>query len=201
MDACKYYLALDLELNNAKDGSTPNPKIIQVGVSWGTWDHYVDGSMFKKSWYIDPQEPIYPEITQLTGITDGHITRWSVDHETVAAEIEEIVKQYDCFINPITWGGGDSSILIQEFKDRNVEFHAFGRRWIDIKTWYVYNQLAKGLSLTGGLSKAMPKYGIQFKGIPHIADDDAYNTLRLFFAMIDRQSKLEYLLKIAKDIK
>jgi len=41
MNATEYYLALDLELNNAEDGSTPNPPIIQVGVAIGTWDHYM----------------------------------------------------------------------------------------------------------------------------------------------------------------
>jgi len=36
MNKNKKYLALDLELNNADDGSTPNPKIIQVGVAIGS---------------------------------------------------------------------------------------------------------------------------------------------------------------------
>ena len=60
------YISLDLELNNNPDGSTPNPKIIQVGISVGNLN---DGIILTQNWLIDPFEDIYPFITSLTGIT------------------------------------------------------------------------------------------------------------------------------------
>ena len=201
MNKNQTYVALDLELNNAKDGSTPNPKIIQVGIAWGSFDDYTDNTIQIEKWYIDPKEPIYPEITELTGITDFDISEYSVSHEQVANELSLILKKHDCFVNPVTWGGGDSTELLKEFGDNNIVFPHFGRRWIDVKTWYIYNRISLGLSFTGGLSKTLPKFGIHFNGTPHRADIDAYNTLRLFYAMIERQSKMEQLLNYSKSIK
>lgn len=54
------YISLDLELNNDPDGSTPIPKIIQVGISVG---NLVDGVLLTHDWLIDPDESIYPFIT------------------------------------------------------------------------------------------------------------------------------------------
>jgi len=200
MDIDKKYLALDLELNNAPDGSTPNPKIIQVGVAWGSIADGLVGNIKTAKWYINPGDPIFPYITQLTGITNDDISRYSVSHETVAEELSEIIESNDMFVNPITWGGGDSSALLSEFRYRGVAFPHFGRRWVDIKTWYIYNRLSVGASAAGGLSKSMPKFGIHFKGTPHRADEDAFNTLRLFFAMIERQNKMETIVRLAKGV-
>jgi inhibitor of KinA sporulation pathway (predicted exonuclease) len=199
MNAVKMFLALDLELNNAKDGSTKNPKIIQVGVAWGSWDHYVDNSIQTKKWYIDPEEPIYPEITQLTGITDNDIKEHSVSHQVVAEELSEIITTNATFVNPVTWGGGDTTELLNEFHDRDIKFPHFGRRWIDVKTWHLLYMLSQDKSITGGLKGSMSRHGIQFQGTAHRADIDAYNTLRLFFKILDHQDRINYLLKIAKN--
>lgn len=200
MNAVKMFLALDLELNNASNGSTPNPKIIQVGVAWGSWDHYNDNSIMTRKWYIDPEEPIYPEITELTGITDQDIRDHAVSHQTVADELSEIIKTNNTFINPVTWGGGDSVDLLTEFRERNIVFPHFGRRWVDVKTWHIFHMLSQDRSISGGLKGSMTRHGIQFQGTPHRADIDAFNTLRLFFKMLDHQDRVNYLLKVAKDI-
>jgi DNA polymerase III epsilon subunit-like protein len=201
MNENQNYLALDLELNNARDGSTPNPKIIQVGVAWGSYRDYTAKSIQTRKWYIDPGEPIYPEITALTGISDRDIATNSVPHQVVADGISAILVENNCFVNPITWGGGDSMELLGEFRDRDIQFRHFGRRWIDTKTWFIYNRLSLGNSTGGGLGSSMPKFGIHFEGTAHRADVDAYNTLRLFFVMLARQKKLEDLLEAAQRIK
>jgi len=200
MIATEYYLALDLELNNAEDGSTSNPPIIQVGVAIGTFDHYTDNSIITKKWYLNPNEPIYPFITNLTGITDEDILTKSVTHEVLAEELGALIREYKPFINPVTWGGGDSTELKQEFVDRNIAFPFFGRRWIDVKTWYILRMIAAGKRPAGGLRSAMGLYKMKFEGTPHRADVDALNTLRLFFKIVDLQSRTQYIINTVKEL-
>ena len=187
------FLALDLELNQ------PSGKIIQVGVAIGDKNTRFEDYVVRK-WYINPQEPISEFITDLTGITDADIRAESYSHEYVARELSELIKEHKCFINPVTWGGGDSSELLAEFSKNHVDFPHFGRRWIDVKTWYTYLMLTKGKAPSGGLASAMGYFKLHFKGKAHRADVDAANTLALFFALLERQAKLESILDSAKGI-
>ena len=136
MDVNQKYLALDLELNNADDGSTPNPKIIQVGVAIGSAKQSPSEWITKK-WYVRVNEPIYPFITDLTGITNQDIQQFGMTHYEIGQELSRLIKDNDVFVNPVTWGGGDSTELKSEFEQHGIEFRHFGRRWIDVKTWYV----------------------------------------------------------------
>jgi inhibitor of KinA sporulation pathway (predicted exonuclease) len=187
------FLALDLELNQ------PSGKIIQVGVAIGDKNTRFEDYIVRK-WYIDPQEPISEFINDLTGITDADIRAESYSHEYVARELSELIREYKCFINPVTWGGGDSSELLAEFAKNQVDFPHFGRRWIDVKTWYTYLMLTKGKQPSGGLASAMGYFKLHFKGKAHRADVDAANTLALFFKLLERQAKLESILDSAKNI-
>jgi inhibitor of KinA sporulation pathway (predicted exonuclease) len=196
----KKYFALDLELNNAEDNSTPNPPIIQVGIAIGSYVDYVEGTIYKQKWYIDPGEPIFPFITNLTGITDDDIKNYSISHAGVAAELSDLIQAEQPFVNPITWGGADTVELKNEFKQRDISFPYFGHRWIDVKTWYTLHFLAKGKNPSGSLRSAMGYYKLQFIGTPHRADDDAYNTLRVFFHILERQSKINDVLSLAKEL-
>ena len=200
MNKQKKYLALDLELNNAQDGSTPNPKIIQVGVAIGSLDQSENEWLVKK-WYVKVDEPIYPFITELTGITNEDIKQFGLSHYDIGRELSNLIKENDCFTNPVTWGGGDSTELKTEFKQNGIEFPHFGRRWIDVKTWYVLHMFSKGKNPKGGLSSAMNELGIKFIGDAHRADVDAKNTLSLFFKFIERPNTLNNLVQTAKEIK
>lgn len=200
MDINKKYLALDLELNNASDNSTTNPKIIQVGIAIGNFNDYQNDNLLSQKWYLNPEEPIFEFITGLTGITDADIVSSAVPHAQVALEIGTLIKSHECFLNPVVWGGGDSTELKSEFKNRSIAFPYFGRRWIDVKTWFLLNALANGKNSNVGLSSALTACKLKFKGIPHRADDDALNTLRLFFELLNRQYKMHQLLTSAKQI-
>jgi inhibitor of KinA sporulation pathway (predicted exonuclease) len=195
------YLSLDLELNNAPDNSTINPKIIQVGIAIGSYLNYKNNSIAKYKWYLDPQEPIFEFITNLTGISNEDIIRNAVSHERLAKEIGELIQAHQCFINPITWGGGDSTELKLEFTNQGTHFPYFGRRWIDVKTWYTLHMLTNGKKPSGGLSSALGNFRLHFEGQPHRADDDALNTLRLFFEVMQRQHRLYQLVKDVNVIK
>lgn len=190
------YLALDLELNNKNDGSTP--RIIEVGVAIGSPTK--PEKITKLNWYLDPGEPIAPFIQELTGISDSLIQEKAVSHERVAKELGALIDVYNCFPNPVTWGQGDADELKQEFCQRGVKFPYFGRRIFDVKTVYVYKQLALGKTVSGGLKKVMGQYGMKFEGTPHRAADDAYNTLRLFFQLLEQESNLRQCLQKLKEL-
>ena len=200
MNQKQCYFALDLELNNAQDNSTDNPKIIQVGIAFGTYEDFINQSLKTHAWLLDPQEPILEFITELTGISNINIADHAITHKALAQELSSILKNQNCFINPVTWGVGDSSKLKSEFQERGIAFPHFGRRWIDVKTWYTLHMLAIGKKPSGGLSSALASYKLHFNGRPHHADDDALNTLRLFFEMIRRQRQLYQFVKDAKAI-
>jgi len=187
------FIALDLELNQ------PSGRIIQVGVAIGDKNTRFEDYVVRK-WYINPNEPISEFINDLTGITDADIRAEAYSHDHVARELSELIKEHKIFVNPVTWGGGDSSELLQEFSKNQVDFPYFGRRWIDVKTWYTYLMLTRGKAPSGGLASAMGYYKLHFKGKAHRADVDAANTLTLFFHLLERQAKLESILDSAKSI-
>jgi len=198
MDLDQKYLALDLELNNAPDGSTPNPSIIQVGVAIGS-ARQLPSDWIVKKWFVKVNEPIYTFITELTGITTEDVQN-GLQHYDIANELNKLIKDNNTFVNPVTWGGGDSTELKADFERWGVEFRNFGRRWIDVKTWYVLHMITKGKKPAGGLSSAMGEYKMNFEGTPHRADVDAYNTLRLFFQILKKQGAMENLIKTAKEV-
>ena len=191
------YFALDLELNSKRDGTVP--KIIQVGIAIGSLDDPENIQTF--SWYLNPQEEITPFITQLTGITDDMVQNQSVTHERLATELGALLTVNEVFVNPITWGQGDAAELLQEFRDRNIDFPFFGRRIIDVKTICVFNSMVIGNTTSGGLKKYMNRYGVSFIGTPHNAMDDALNTLRFYFYFLERQKIFENYKELMKEIK
>lgn len=186
MEDKQRYVALDLEYNQ------PSGTIIQVGVAVGSaaqnQQHYI-----VQRWNLQVDEPISEFITQLIGITNEDCSA-GVGLAQCAQELGDLLREQEVFVNPVTWGGGDSADLLRTFAQAQVEFHHFGRRWIDVKTWTTLLSLARTRTATiqhGGLSKAMARYKLHFVGKAHRADVDAFNTLRLFFAILDRQRTLE----------
>ena len=162
MNLDQKYLALDLELNNAPDGSTPNPSIIQIGVAIGSAREQPSEWITKK-WYVKVNEPIYSFITDLTGITNEDISQFGMTHYDIGQELSRLIKDNDVFVNPVTWGGGDSTELKDEFDKHGIEFKHFGRRWVDVKTWYVMRMLANGKKPAGGLQWVFIKCNLKAK--------------------------------------
>lgn len=185
------FLALDLEMNQ------PSGRIIQVGAAIGQVGQTAPYFTVRQ-WLINPGEPIAPEITALTGISDALLEAEAVPLCQVALELGALIQEYNPFVNPVTWGGGDSALLLDCFRSAGIDFPHFGRRWIDIKTWHVMKELSRGVSPAGGLRKAMAKYGLQFQGLPHRADVDAFNTLRLFFKMLEWHQRVDQIHALAQ---
>src|SRR5690606_28978465 len=114
-----------------------------------------------RQWLVDPCEPISPEITALTGISDADIQAGAVPWALVASELGDLASSQGLFVNPVTWGGGDSELLLSSFKNQNVAFPHFGRRWVDVKTLHVMLAVVRGQSPRGGLSSVMGRYGLR----------------------------------------
>lgn len=187
------FLALDLEMNQ------PSGRIIQVGICIGN-RFQSEEEYLCRQWLVNPDETVSPAITTLTGIDDQAIQTNAVSHRDLACEIGQLITDHACFVNPVTWGGGDSGTLLKEFADRGIVFPYFGRRWLDVKTFHVMRALALGKSHAGGLGKCMAQYQLRFTGNAHRADADALNTLRLFFRLQERQATLESLIVLAKGL-
>jgi len=185
------FLSLDLEFNQ------PSQKIIQVGITIGSLTESED-KWIKEKWYVDPGEPISDYIIKLTGITQSDISRYAVSYQTIATDLINLINKHNCFVNPVTWGGGDCESLLHAFRSNSVDFPKFGRRWIDVKTIITFDQITKGKAICGGLSSALGSVKLHFKGNPHQADDDAFNTLRLLSALVKNHSLSIEAIRVAK---
>jgi inhibitor of KinA sporulation pathway (predicted exonuclease) len=189
------FLSLDLEMNKPTEfevqgeNSVPTGtgKIIQIGISIGNFTMDDPNAYISRSWYIDPKEPISPEITQLTGINDFTVQKYGVPLEKVAEELSSLIIQYNTFTNPVQWGIGDARILLEEFQQNGITFKHFGHRVIDVKQVYIFNECVQGRQMKGSLKSAMGRYKMKFDGKPHDAMDDAKNTLKLWFELLVRQ--------------
>lgn len=198
------YLALDLELNTEQGKTT---YIIEVGVAIG---NITDGIIFKKQWFVKPSRdlsgtPLFDNtlsdfIVGLTGITQEDYDSNTTDLSVVATELRGLINEYDTFVNPVTWGIGDSEELKTTFKQEGIDFPCFGCRIIDVKNIFIFIEAANGRALSGGLRNAMNKYKIKFEGKPHRAATDAENTLRFFFHLLKRQNTLEEIVRTSKSL-
>jgi inhibitor of KinA sporulation pathway (predicted exonuclease) len=187
------YLSLDLELNN--DG-TKTGEICEVGIALGSPGNLI----LKESKIIKIKEPLHPRIIELTGITQEAVDN-GVELQEVADWLSAIIDEHKPFVNPVIWGVGDTIELLEEFRNNGISFPYFGRRFIDVKHFFLFVEAANGRSLSGGLRSSMAKHKMQFIGTPHRAADDAYNTLRFFFHLLQRQRKLEEMYQTAMQIK
>jgi inhibitor of KinA sporulation pathway (predicted exonuclease) len=138
-------------------------------------------------WYVDPNEKIYPRITELTGITNQDIQEKSTHLENIYNKINERIYHYNCYPNPVVWGAGDTSLLKQTFLDQLGYCKMFGHRDIDVKTLHTFFQLSKDKPTSSSLKSALSNIKIKFEGEPHRAHHDAANTLFLFSELVKRQ--------------
>ena len=169
--------SIDLELNQ------PSGKIVQIGAIVGDT---VTGEITQRlRIYVNPYEPISEYITTLCGITQEHIDTHGVSLPSAYTELQKWHRKHTDFINPITWGGGDSQEIQTQLGTDIPSSWCFGRRWIDVKTLHVSRMIATTKKVTsGGLSDAMKTYNLKFQGREHDALDDAENTFRLYYEMI-----------------
>lgn len=174
-------ISIDLEL------AQPSNKIISIGYAIGnikTHEVLESGDLFVK---ID--EPLTPFIIKLTGITDELLAEQGTDLITAYNKLIAVHNKYKSFVNPITWGGGDTTAIFDQVRllyGSDVFEWPFGRRWIDVKTVFIAHQMAHSKSFKGGLSTSMRKLNLKFKGTTHRSVDDAINTFMVYCNLLDK---------------
>lgn len=184
------FTALDLEMNQ------PSRKIIQVGAVVGNIE---TGQILDRfSVFVNPKEKIAKSITELTKITQEDVDN-GLTLEEAYYQLRAFHEKHSSFINPITWGGGDSQEILNQltkpllykllvfFKLKDpIDFAwCFGRRWIDVKTMFVSWRFANRQQIQGGLAKSLLKVGLRFHGQKHNARDDAENTFHMYRRMLE----------------
>ena len=175
-DSPEVITSLDLEFNQ------PSGKIIQIGAVIGnckTGEVLCDMEL-----YVDPYERLSDRIITLTGITEEDIRQKGMSLMQAYSILAENHVKHNSFINPLTWGGGDSAELRKQIG--NPEKWPFGRRWVDVKTVFQFYCWANNLKSRAGLAKAMRKLGMDFSGKKHNGRDDAYNTFRVYCHLLDK---------------
>lgn len=168
---------LDLEMNQ------PSGKIIQIGAVIG--DTVTGMVAHRLRVYINPGEPIASEITKLCNISQDQIDQEGIPLADGYRILKEFHEKHSTFINPLTWGGGDSQEVYDQLDEETRKDWCFGRRWIDAKTMAVTRMIARENRIySGGLATTMKKYGLGFQGHKHDAQDDAENTFKMYYHML-----------------
>ena len=181
-------LAFDLEMNQ------PSNNIIQIGAVVGD---LVTGAILEElNIYVNlsEEEKVTPYITKLTGITQDHLDTRGIGLALAYSQLKHLHTRHSPFINPLTWGGGDTTCLRSQLAvvDSAAAVNwCFGRRWIDVKTVFQTVRLAQNKEFRGGLSKSLLKLGIKFNGTAHNAVDDARNTFLIYKELLTIINKEE----------
>ena len=163
---------LDLEMNQ------PSGKIVQIGAVVG--DTQTGEIVDRLRIYVNPGEPIAEFITELCGITQEQIDTQGVSIDEAYTILKKFHKQAN-FINPVSWGGGDSQEIYDQLSEETRKSWCFGRRWIDAKTVFVSQMIAHQNRVdSSGLAASMKRVGLQFVGKQHDAQDDAENTFKMY---------------------
>lgn len=170
-------VSLDLEMNQ------PSGAIVQIGAAVGNLLTGEQVGLFEA--LVDPGEPLSPAISELCAIDPQDLRDNGVPlaeaYSRLVAFLEPHAQTRQ--LNPLTWGGGDSQALRTQLGVENEQW-VFGRRWLDVKTVYIAWCAARGLNGTGGLSASMKKLKLKFEGRPHGAAADAWNTFRMYRALL-----------------
>jgi inhibitor of KinA sporulation pathway (predicted exonuclease) len=166
-------MALDIEFNQ------PSKAIIQIGVA--VFNVESGAILATGRYYINPNETLNPFIIDLCGISQEQVNSgMTVDEAYILIKL--MYEDYNCDLNLVTWGGGDSdafkAAVAPELGWR------YGRRWQDAKTLYQAYMLSKGAKVQAGLAKALTRLGGAFKGRKHDAMDDAINTAVIYCKLI-----------------
>lgn len=174
-------MSLDCEFNQ------PSRKTIEIGAA--IYDVRSGDLIAKFKTFVDPGEPVNPEITELTRITNEDVQGAPTISEAFQ-KLKEFHAKWEPFMNPLVWGSGKSNDSLALYEESGtVEANFMGFRVIDAKTLYQSLRIFSGKKIKGGLSEACSAKGLgigwdEAYGKNHGALADAHNTFRVWYHMI-----------------
>lgn len=182
------FWALDLEMEQ------PSGEIISIGVTIPDLGCY--------NYFITPSQPLSQFIKDLTGY-DDHMFCWDKSRKECFQSFTNLMNDAvrmtrehsysELCKSPLTWGQGDTPLLIEELRTHGIDYSAFlGRRCIDVKTVYLMDRLYQGFALNNrtSLSSAAKtlKIDMEFHKA-HNSMDDAILTREVFEALVEKNTK------------
>lgn len=189
------FWSLDLEMEQ------PSNEILSIGVSiWTpTAQHGLYG-INTKNFLITPSQPVSEFIQNLTGLKDDQFdwnktrTQCFQDFADYMHNIQEIAETR-WHREPITWGAGDLHLLREQLPKLD-KLNFLSRRFIDVKSMCMLERVYEGRSISGKMSlrSGLSMYDMHFEGAAHDSSVDAYNTMRLFRAVVDKNIKKHQLI-------
>lgn len=185
-------ISIDLEMNQ------PSKKIIQIGYIIA--DVQKNKILRKRSLIVNPNEPLGiiqdgRTISDFTGITEVDIKFNGMSLQDAYKILVMDVEELNPNRTPIQWGQGDSYCLKEQLGLTWDEYIFRNRIW-DIKSLYQIHRSFQNKSVANGLEKALNSLGMEFKGRPHNALDDALNTYRVFYELGQKSAKFDQIIKI-----
>lgn len=164
----------------------PSGKIIEIGAVIGDLKTGEILSLFEI--LVNPSEDLDQRIKILTDINQSDVesspnlkdayrlfASWTRSHQS-------LVK------SPITWGGDDAAELRKQILHEGglseQEGFCLGHHSLDAKTLAVARAQIKGDEVRGGLARSLRRLGLAFQGQKHRALTDAYNTFRIYRALL-----------------
>jgi inhibitor of KinA sporulation pathway (predicted exonuclease) len=174
-------IVIDLEAT-CYEGEFPEEErseIIQIGACLLDMRSGILPPIKNKTSYL--VRPYFSKISkyceELTGITSEKAKRgMRFDHarNKLAKEFGTKSKIW------AAWGEGDRLKFIKECEVWGVEY-PFSEEFINVSSLF---SLAKGFSRRINLEEALKYMGFEFIGEPHRADNDAYNTAQILYALL-----------------
>src|ERR1700677_4561874 len=112
------FTALDLEFNQ------PSGKIIQIGACVGD---VISGLIFERlRIYVLIDEPISPEITALTNITQAQHDELGIPLVEAYKQVAAAHMRHKAFTNALSWGGDDTTYLQEHLIPALMEHSQIG---------------------------------------------------------------------------
>jgi inhibitor of KinA sporulation pathway (predicted exonuclease) len=140
----------------------------------------VNGKILNRdSIIIKPESSVVSKFcTKLTTITNEQVEKSGI---ILSDAFNLLNKKYD--LQNICWGSWgkfDKTHLSKECKSKNIDF-PFSKDYVDIQKHF--SKTKKDKSRLYSVENALKELGTEFKGTPHRADVDAYNTAIIYLSM------------------
>lgn len=191
-------LSLDLEIDQ------PSGKIIEVGYVIG--DVHTRQILQRRDLIVNSHTTlgiipgINVHISDYTGITQDMVNNGIELNDAYKIMCDDI-KKYNPTVTCVQWGDGkgdnkgDHDYLRRELNLSWENFVFRPRAW-DVKSQFQIWRTFQRQSVSCGLDKAMIMLDLEFKGRPHRAGDDAFNTFIVFCEIGSKSVKFDKIKKI-----